>query len=94
MLPSGLWPSGSMMQSSGSIMFGPSAAYFPVSLGQGWHIVPMQYMTMPDANYRVQTMPHRYMALLSRDGRMAAGCTRYFESFDSLATLDSAVWHM
>ena len=31
------------------------------------------------------------MPVTPRDGRMAAGCTRYFESFDSLATLDSVV---
>ena len=38
--PNGLRPSGSIMGPSGSIMFGPRAVYFPVSLGQGQHIIP------------------------------------------------------
>ena len=39
--PNGLRPSGSIMGPSGSIMFGPRAVYFPVSLGQGQHIIPI-----------------------------------------------------
>ena len=39
--PNGLRPSGSIMGPSGSIMFGPRAVYFPVSLGQGQHIIPV-----------------------------------------------------
>ena len=39
--PNGLRPSGSIMGPSGSIMFGPRAVYFPVSLGQGQHIIPL-----------------------------------------------------
>ena len=30
-----------IMGPSGSIMFGPWAVYFPVSLGQGQHIIPI-----------------------------------------------------
>ena len=40
--PNGLRPSGSIMGPSGSIMFGPRAVYFPVSLGQGQHIIPLR----------------------------------------------------
>ena len=39
--PNGLRPSGGIMGPSGSIMFGPRAVYFPVSLGQGQHIIPL-----------------------------------------------------
>ena len=39
--PNGLRPSGGIMGPSGSIMFGPRAVYFPVSLGQGQHIIPI-----------------------------------------------------
>ena len=42
--PNGLRPSGSIMGPSGSIMFGPRAVYFPVSLGQGQHIIPLFHM--------------------------------------------------
>ena len=44
--PNGLRPSGSIMGPSGSIMFGPRAVYFPVSLGQGQHIIPFLYVTI------------------------------------------------
>ena len=39
--PNGLRPSGGIMGPSGSIMFGLRAVYFPVSLGQGQHIIPL-----------------------------------------------------
>ena len=40
---SALRPSGSIMGPSGDIMFGPWAAYFPVSLCQGCDIVPISH---------------------------------------------------
>ena len=35
------------MGPSGSIMFGPRAVYFPVSLGQGQHIIPISNIPNP-----------------------------------------------
>ena len=55
--PNGLRPSGSIMGPSGSIMFGPRAVYFPVSLGQGQHIIPFSRNAQKSVLGRLSHLP-------------------------------------
>ena len=55
---SALRASGSIMGASGNIMFGPWAAYFPVSLGLGYDIVTIcAYCNKSNIHHKIQYSP-------------------------------------